>query len=95
MAHRPSVSAPSGTTTHKNQRPPLAPLSSQIANAARLSASQDPQARRHAGENRPWPDHAGGPDGGPRAGRTARRAAHRGLRELLQVHAGQVGHDLV
>lgn len=51
MIQRPSSRAPSGTTTHRNHRPPLAPLTSQIAKTKRLIASQDPQAARHAGES--------------------------------------------
>ena len=38
--------------THTNHRPPLAPLTSQITKNSRLTPSQDPQAARHAGENR-------------------------------------------
>ena len=55
MIQRPSRTAPSGSATHKNHGPPLAPLISQITKRHRLTASQDPQAARHAGENLPGP----------------------------------------
>ena len=59
VIQRPSRMAPSGSATHKNHGPPLAPLISQIAKTRRLTASQDPQAARHAGENLPWIDAGG------------------------------------
>ena len=53
VSQRPSSRAPSDTTAHRNQMPPLAPLTSQIAARKRLIANQDPQAARHAGDSRP------------------------------------------
>jgi len=53
VIQRPNRMAPSGSATHKNHGPPLAPLIRQITKKNRLIASQDPQAARHAGENLP------------------------------------------
>jgi len=48
VIERASISAPSGITTHKNHKPPAAPLAAQITNRTRAIASQDPQAVRRA-----------------------------------------------
>jgi hypothetical protein len=55
VIQRASSTAPIGSATHKNHRPPLAPPISQITKRNRLTASQDPQAARQAGENLPGP----------------------------------------
>jgi hypothetical protein len=55
VIQRASSTAPSDRATHKNHGPPLAPLISQITKTHKLTASQDPQAARHAGENLPGP----------------------------------------
>ncbi len=84
MIQRPSIRAPSGRATHRNHGPPLAPLTSQIAKAQRLIASQDPHAARHAGEDLPCPASnaphcAAMPRAGyPRRGTAGRPQAGRG-----------------
>ena len=55
MIERTSIRAPSGITTHKNHKLPVAPLATQIMNRIRLITSQDLQAVRRAGGNLPGP----------------------------------------
>ena len=59
LALRPDL-RPSGTATHKNHGPPLAPLSSQITKATTLIASQNRPAARHARTRAPMSDSADG-----------------------------------